>query len=192
MKTTIYMVRHAESPYTEGNERTRGLTLKGKLKAEDITRILKDEGINVLISSPYARAVLTLEGLAEELGQEIKIFEDLRERHFSGEDDPIPEEKFMSEMKRMFDDFDYAYPGGESNRACQQRSVVVLRNILEENKGKKIAVGTHGNVMTLMMNHFDATYGFDFLNKTVKPDIYKMHFNDLVLEEVTRLWEHRE
>ncbi|CAN7189779.1 histidine phosphatase family protein [Paenibacillus sp. LjRoot56] len=192
MKTTIYMVRHAESPYTEGNERTRGLTLKGKLNAEDITRILKDEGIDVLISSPYARAILTLEGLAKELEQEIKIVEDLRERHFSGEDDLIPTEKFMSEMKRMFDDFDYTYPGGESNRACQQRAVVVLRDILKENKGKKIAIGTHGNVMTLMMNHFDATYGFDFLNQTVKPDIYKMQFNDLVLEEVTRLWEHRE
>jgi 2,3-bisphosphoglycerate-dependent phosphoglycerate mutase len=187
MKTTIYMVRHAESPYDEGTERTRGLTPKGKIDAEAITKILKDEEIDVLISSPYARAVLTLEGLAKELEQGIEIVEDLRERHFSGEDDPIPTEKFMSEMKRMFDDFDYAYPGGESNRACQQRSVAVLNNILEENKGKKIAIGTHGNVMTLMMNHFNVTYGLDFMKQTRKPDIYKMQFNDLVLEEVTRL-----
>ncbi|KRF02451.1 phosphoglycerate mutase [Paenibacillus sp. Soil766] len=187
MKTTIYMVRHAESPYNEGNERTRGLTPKGKMDVEDITKILKDEEINMLISSPYARAILTLEGLAKEIEQEIKIVEDLRERHFSSEDALIPAEDFMSEMKRMFDDFDYAYPGGESNKACQQRSVAVLKIILEENKGRKIAIGTHGNVMTLMMNHFDATYGFDFMNQTRKPDIYKMQFNDLVLEEVTRL-----
>lgn len=57
MKTIIYMVRHAESPYTEGNERTRGLTLEGKMNAEKITEILKDEGINIIISSPYARAI---------------------------------------------------------------------------------------------------------------------------------------
>ncbi len=31
MKTFIYMVRHGESPKTEENERTRGLTEKGKL-----------------------------------------------------------------------------------------------------------------------------------------------------------------
>ncbi|SFL30896.1 2,3-bisphosphoglycerate-dependent phosphoglycerate mutase [Paenibacillus sp. 1_12] len=36
MKTIIYMVRHAESPYTEGNERTRGLTPKGKMNAETV------------------------------------------------------------------------------------------------------------------------------------------------------------
>ncbi|MCY9694773.1 histidine phosphatase family protein [Paenibacillus alginolyticus] len=189
MKTIIYMVRHAESPYTEGNERTRGLTLEGKMNAETITEILKDEGINIIVSSPYARAILTLEGLAKELELDIKIFEDLRERHFSGEDYIISNEEFMPAIKKMFDDPNYALPGGESNTVCQNRSVVVLKNILEEYKGKKVAIGTHGNVMTLMMNYFDSNYGLDFLNQTKKPDIYKMHFKDLVLEEVTKLWK---
>jgi phosphohistidine phosphatase SixA len=31
MKTFIYMIRHGESPKTEGNDRTRGLTDKGRL-----------------------------------------------------------------------------------------------------------------------------------------------------------------
>ncbi|WP_442600712.1 histidine phosphatase family protein [Paenibacillus sp. KN14-4R] len=187
MKTIVYMVRHAESQYTEGNERTRGLTLQGKLKAETITEILKSEGINVIISSPYARAILTLEGLAKELELDIKIIEDLRERYFS--DYIISNEEFMPAMKKMFDDPDYALPGGESNTVCQNRSVVVLKNILEEYKGKKVAIGTHGNVMTLMMNYFDSNYGLDFLNQTKKPDIYKIQFKDLELEEVTRLWK---
>ena len=187
MKTIIYMVRHAESPYTEGNERTRGLTLEGKMNAEKITEILKDEGINIITSSPYARAILTLEGLAKELELDIQIFEDLRERHFS--DYVITNEEFMPAMKKMFDDPSYALPGGESNTVCQNRSVVVLKNILEEHEGKKIAIGTHGNVMTLMMNHFNPNYGLDFMNQTKKLDIYKLKFKDLVLEEVTRLWK---
>jgi len=187
MKTIIYMVRHAESPYTEGNERTRGLTQKGKIHAETITELLKDEGINIIISSPYARAILTLEGLAKELELDIKIIEDLRERHFS--DYIISNEEFIPALKKAFDDPDYALPGGESNTVCQNRSVGVLKNILEEFKGKKIAIGTHGNVMTLMMNYFDSNYGLDFLNQTKKPDIYKIQFKDLELEEVTRLWK---
>lgn len=187
MKTIIYMVRHAESPYTEGNERTRGLTLKGKRDAEAVTEILKDEGINRIVSSPYARAILTLEGLAQALDVEMKIIEDLRERHFS--DNIITDEEFMPGLKRMFDDPDYAWPGGESNNVCQNRSVVALKNILEEYRGKRIAIGTHGNVMTLMMNDFDTAYGWDFLCQTTKPDIYKMQFNGLELEEVTRLWK---
>ncbi|MNC27600.1 hypothetical protein D3C75_757750 [compost metagenome] len=64
----------------------------------------------------------------------------------------------------------------------------MLKYILEEHKGKKIAIGTHGNVMTLMMNYFDSTYGWDFMNQTKKPDIYKMLFKDLELKAVTRLW----
>lgn len=187
MKTIIYLVRHAESPYTEGNERTRGLTLEGKMNAEKITEILKDEEINIITSSPYARAILTLEGLAKELELDIQIFEDLRERHFS--DYIITNEEFMPAVKKMFDDPSYALPGGESNTVCQNRSVVVLKNILEEHKGNKVAIGTHGNVMTLMMNYFNSNYGLDFMNQTKKPDIYKLKFKDLVLEEVTRLWK---
>lgn len=187
MKTIIYMVRHAESPYTEGTERTRGLTLKGKGNAAQITEILKDEGIHTIFSSPYARAVLTLEGLATALGIDIQIMEDLRERHFS--DDHIRDEEFIPASKRMFEDPDYALPGGESNTVCQNRAVYVFKQILEEYQGKKVAIGTHGHVMTLMMNYFDASYGFDFSNQTSKPDIYKLEFEGMELEQVTRLWE---
>jgi 2,3-bisphosphoglycerate-dependent phosphoglycerate mutase len=42
--------------------------------------------------------------------------------------------------------------------------------------------------MTLMMNHFDPAFGWEFLNQLKKPDIYKMQFEDLELEEVIRLW----
>lgn len=46
MKTYIYMVRHGESPKTENNERTRGLTDRGLADAKRITEMLKDEGID--------------------------------------------------------------------------------------------------------------------------------------------------
>lgn len=188
MKTTIYMVRHAESPYNEGNERTRGLTLNGKMKIENITEILMNEGIDIIISSPYARAILSVEGLAQQLNLDIQIFEDLRERHFAGEDYRIDNTELMSMIREKFNEPDYALPGGESNTVCQNRSVAVLTSILKEYEGRKIAVGTHGLVMTLMMNHFDSNYGLDFLNQLKKPDIYRLDFEDSKLKEVTRLW----
>lgn len=188
MKTILYMVRHAESPYNEGNERTRGLTSIGKINAEKVTEILKDEGIDVIISSPYARAILSVEGLARQLNFEIKSYEDLRERHFSAED--IANTELMSSIRDNFNDLDFAFPGGESNHTCQHRAITVLKTILKENEGKKIAIGTHGLVMTLMMNFFDSNYGLDFLNRITKPDIYKMIFEDLELKEVTRLWKN--
>lgn len=184
MNTIIYMVRHAESPYNEGTERTRGLTTKGKGDVEKVTKILNEEGIDVIISSPYSRAILSLEGLAQNLGLEITTFEDLRERYFAEEiiDD------LMSVIREKFYDFNYSLPGGESNSDCQNRSILVINSILNEHAGKKIAIGTHGLVMTLMMNYFDSNYGLDFLNQLKKPDIYKLSFEDRELKEVIRLW----
>lgn len=184
MKTTIYMVRHGESPYNEGNERTRGLTPKGKVDIEKVTKLLIDEGIDIIISSPYARAILSVEGLAKQLNLEIEIYEDLRERHFAS--DYIHD--LMTNIRNNFYNPEYTLPGGESNADCQNRSIAVLKTILKEHKGKKIAIGTHGLVMTLMLNHFDSNYGLDFLDQLKKPDIYKMQFEDLELEEVTRMW----
>lgn len=188
MKTIIYMVRHAESPYSKGSERTRGLTREGMLNANKVTKILMDEGIDMIISSPYARAVLTVEGLAKQLNLDIEIFEDLRERHFIGDDVIISDKQFMTAFIDKFDDHEFALPGGESNRDCQNRAVEVLKNIIEGNKGKKIVIGTHGNVMIMMINYFDSSYGYDFLDQTTKPDIYKMVFEGLELIEVSRLW----
>ncbi|MDR6880471.1 histidine phosphatase family protein [Bacillus sp. 3255] len=186
MKTTLYMVRHAESPYTEGTERTRGLTTKGEGDVEKVTEILKEEGIDVIISSPYNRAILSIEGLAQHLELDIKTFEDLRERDFAGE--MIENGELMSVIREKFYEFDYSLPGGESNSDCQNRSISVIINILKEHSGKKIAIGTHGLVMTLMMNYFDSSYGLDFLNQLKKPDIYKLSFENLELKEVIRLW----
>jgi len=155
MKTILYMVRHAESPYSIGTERTRGLTQEGMLHANKVTEILMDEGIDLIFSSPYARAILTVEGLAKQLNLDIRIVEDLRERHFVGEDIHISDEQFMTAFNDSFYDFEIALPGGESNRDCQSRSVKALKEIIEGNKGKKIAVGTHGNVMMLLLIHND-------------------------------------
>ncbi|PWW39927.1 MULTISPECIES: histidine phosphatase family protein [Paenibacillus] len=186
MKTIIYMVRHGESPYNEGNERTRGLTPKGKMDIEKVTKLLIGEGINMIISSPYTRAILSVEGLAENLKLDIKVFEDLRERHFASYH--IENAELMYSIRKSFNDFDYTLSGGESNADCQKRAISVLKPLLKENKGKKIAIGTHGLVMTLMMNHFDSAFGLEFLDQLKKPDIYKMQFEDLELEKVTRMW----
>jgi len=188
MKTIIYMVRHGESPYNEGNERTRGLTPKGKNDIEKVTKLLIGEGIDMIISSPYTRAILSVKGLAEHLNLDIKVFEDLRERHFAA--DIIENEELMTSIRESFHDPNYTLPGGESNADCQKRAIAILKPILKEHKGKKIAIGTHGLVMTLMMNYFDSAYGLEFLNQLKKPDIYKMQFDGLELKEVTRMWNN--
>jgi len=139
----------------------------------------------MIISSPYTRAILSVEGLAKHLNIDIKVFEELRERHFAA--DIIDNAELMSSIRESFNDPEYTLPGGESNADCQKKAISVVKPILKEHRGKKIVIGTHGLVMTLMMNHFNPNFGLEFLNQLKKPDICKMQFEDLELKEVTRM-----
>ncbi|WP_258235034.1 histidine phosphatase family protein [Paenibacillus agaridevorans] len=67
METIIYFVRHAESPYIAGMERSRGLSENGILHAIEVKNILINQDIDYIISSPYERAIQTVQPLATEL-----------------------------------------------------------------------------------------------------------------------------
>ncbi|MED1780822.1 histidine phosphatase family protein [Brevibacillus fortis] len=188
MRTFIYMVRHGESPKTEGDERTRGLTDKGRSDAHLITQLLKDEGIDAFISSPYKRAMATIEELAQLVDKEISVFEELKELVFIGNDQIMADNELYPLVKKMFSEPDFSLPGGESVRICQNRAVRALRKIVDQYRGQKVVIGTHGAVMTLMMGYFDSQYDLEFLLTTSKPDIYRMEFQDEVLVETKRLW----
>lgn len=187
MSTFVYMVRHGESP-KEGNERTRGLTPKGHLDAKRVTDLLKDEKIDAVVSSPYLRSILTVEKAAEQIGQEVIVYEDLKERIFSSEDNRISDKELAPLLEKSFGASSYALEGAESNADCQIRAINVLKELLETYKDKRIVIGSHGAVMTLMMGYFDSKYDLDFLYSTSKPDIYRMEFKEKELVNVRRLW----
>ena len=84
METTVLMIRHAESPLLFGKERTRGLSKKGKEDASAITTVLHSFNIDVIVSSPYTRAIQTIQGLADDHKLEIRIIESLREKQLKG------------------------------------------------------------------------------------------------------------
>ncbi|HDR7780966.1 MULTISPECIES: histidine phosphatase family protein [Bacillus] len=188
MNTYIYMVRHGESSKLEGSERTRGLTEKGSLDAHRVTDILKTEGIDTFISSPYKRAVLTIEKSADFYEKEVVVYENLKECMFLSEDKIISDKEVYPLVKKMFSDPDFALTEGESYKDCQVRVVKMLKKILMNFQGQKIVIGTHGLVMTLMMNYFNNQYGFEFLIHTSKPDIYKLEFKEEQFMNVERLW----
>lgn len=189
MTTFLYMIRHAESPYVAGNERLRGLSVKGKQDARQIDQILRHEGIDVFVSSPYTRAIDTILLLAEAYGQTILEYEELRERPIASLDVSITELELLDAVEQSFTDLDFKLEGGESTREAQERAVPVIKQLLKKHAGSKIAVGTHGNIMTIIMNYFDSDYGFAFWKSTSKPDIYKLEFEEEQLKSVKKLWE---
>lgn len=60
--------------------------------------------------------------------------------------------------------------------------------MLDKYNGKNIVIGTHGNIMVLIMNYFDSKYDFSFWKNLEMPDIYKLTFKDRELKSVERLW----
>lgn len=138
MNTYIYMVRHGESSKLEGSERTRGLTEKGSLDAHRVTDILKTEGIDTFISSPYKRAVLTIEKSADFYEKEVVVYENLKECMFLSEDKIISDKEVYPLVKKMFSDPDFALTEGESYKDCQVRVVKMLKKILMNFQGQKL------------------------------------------------------
>lgn len=187
MNTHIYMIRHGDSP-KEGPERTRGLTEKGIADAQKVTELLQKEDMDVVVSSPYLRSVLTVEGLSRHIGQSVIVEEDLKERIFSTDNNRISDQELGPLLEASFRDPDFALEGAESNTDCQSRAIAVLNTLLHTYEGKRIVVGTHGAIMTLMMGHYDSRFDLSFLHGTSKPDIYRMEFNGLELVGVQRLW----
>ncbi len=54
----------------------------------------------------------------------------------------------------------------------------VLKELLNTYQERKVVVGTHGPVMTLMMGYYYSKYDLNFLLHTSKPDILRMEFNE--------------
>ncbi|KWX74170.1 histidine phosphatase family protein [Paenibacillus jilunlii] len=185
MRTIVCLIRHAESLYVEGQERERGLSEQGKSDAVRIKSILQKQPIDLFVSSPYARAIQTIQPLAEVQQNEILLMENLRERTIGN----IAELSFVEAKRRVYQDFAAVFEGGESSAEAQARAVGEFKLLLEKYEGKTLVVGTHGDIMTLLMNYFDCQYGYDFWQSTTMPDIYRLEFKGRMLAQVRREWE---
>lgn len=192
MLTSIYFVRHALSPFSLDNERKRDLSEQGHADARTVADILRHEPIDIIVSSSYRRAAATVEPLAELLQKPITLYDELAERAIASLKITIEEDIILEAMKRSFEDIDYCMTDGETTRAAQQRSIPVIEKLLTEHAGHGIAIGTHGNIMTIILNYYDKRIGNDFWLQTSKPDIYKATFEGLEYVGIERLWHKPE
>jgi len=188
MDTMIYFVRHAHSVFSLENEETRELSERGWADAQKITDIMIKENIQHIISSSYVRALQTVEGLSKYLHKEIELDSRFRERDLAAKDHHF--EKPLEAMKFVFDNPHFKFPGGESNQEVQERGIGGLKDVVSKYRGKKVAIGIHGNIMTCTLNYFDNKFDFNFWSNTTKPDIYKLIIDkDFHLVGFERLWK---
>ena len=182
MITNLYFVRHAHSTYTP-DELNRPLSERGMEDAKLNSNLLRMLQIDHVISSPYTRAIQTVEGVAESIVKEIELIDGFRERTLSEH----PVEDFDVAISKVWADFDYSLEGGESNNLAQKRGVEATLQILDKYEGQNVVIGTHGNIMVLIMHYFDPQYDVHFWEQLAMPDIYKLTFNRKSLVQVRRI-----
>lgn len=153
--TQIYYIRHAEPNYNNHDDVGRELTARGKADSRLVTEFLLDKEIDMILSSPYRRAVDTLRHFAETIRMPIEHMADFRERKV----DTGWIDDFDAFSRQQWADFDYHLPGGESLRQVQERNVAALEMLLREHAGKHIVIGGHGTAVSTLLNHYDPTFG---------------------------------
>jgi 2,3-bisphosphoglycerate-dependent phosphoglycerate mutase len=129
---------------------------------------LRTEPIAGLYSSPYPRALQTIEPLAAALAVPVTVVPDLRERLLH----PGPLPDWLEHCRRGWGDFDLALPGGESSRTAQRRVGAALSLLAAQHPGETIAVASHGNLIALALDAQDPGVGFDFWRSMPMPAVY--------------------
>ncbi|GGE63009.1 bifunctional histidine phosphatase family protein/GNAT family N-acetyltransferase [Priestia taiwanensis] len=182
--TTIYLVRHAHSPYST-DELGRGLSDEGAATIFRISNHLVDKNINVIYSSPYTRAIDTVKELATTIHQEIHLEEDFKERKVATESVP----NFEESLHTLWSNPEFSFEGGESNIEAQARVVRKTEELLQRHEGENIVISTHGNLLASLLNYYDKQYNYLFWKNMSMPDIYKLSYNGLRLHKVERIWK---
>ncbi len=188
--TTIYFVRHAKPDYQNHNDRLRELTEKGLEDSRSVTAFLSDKKIDLILSSPYRRAIDTIKNFADKNEMPILIVDDFRERKV----DTAWVDDFESFCKSQWEDFNFKLPGGESLKEVQSRNIRALKKILQKYKGKNIVIGTHGTSLSTIIHYFNPAFGYENFQeiRNFMPWILQFDFfaNDFISMREYRLYKN--
>lgn len=206
MNTIVYFIRHADTIDEKGIRNTKEtsqminekeiLSIKGE---EDSKRLSKNEelkNIDTIWCSSYVRAKQTAKYIAEENNLQINLDDRLNERKLGNLEEIAI---FMKDKKtRDPSQEQLLYPkfktsDGESAEDTNKRMTGFLKECLNENKGKKIAIVSHGgSIKFLLLNwckvneNMKLEYKDNELNVT-SPSLLKLTFKDEELINIEQI-----
>ncbi len=148
-KNNYFVMRHGQA---NGNvdhildsygDPNNNLTDEGKKQASNSAKLLKNENINIILSSPIPRAQETAKIVAGELNLSIETENRLREFELGIFNGKSYNEYLASGLS--FDDLDKKLEGGESHRDVMNRVMALIASLEEKYEGKNILLVTHGS-----------------------------------------------
>lgn len=181
--TTIYLIRHAHAHWSD--DEARPLSDTGRESAQLVAERLASRSIAAVYSSPSRRAVETVAPLANDLGLEPELVADLRERELP----VVSANAFDALVRDAWHRPDDPPPGGESNVEAQARGTAVVLRLVDRHPGGEVALATHGNLLALVLNRLDPSYGYEFWRRLSFPDVYALTLDRHRLIGLERIWD---
>lgn len=167
MNNTYYFIRHAHSIYTP-DEINRPLSDKGQASLAQL-EFLAYKSITAIYSSPYRRAIQTLEPLAQSLKLAIQTDKRLIERKLSSQ--AIADRDFEQCLMQLWSQPTFSLVGGESNQQAQQRALAFLYELESKHQNEEIIISSHGNLICILLCAFDLSIDYNFWHNLSMPDV---------------------
>lgn len=159
----LALVRHAAA---SGQEATAALTVEGHRQAQRLAEVLVPFQLERVISSPFVRAVDSIAPFCTRAHVPLETDDRLVERVLNAP----PAADWRAHLRQSFEDLDYALDGGESGRTAQARGVSVMRTAIAS--GQRCVLVTHGNLLALLLQSLDPTFGFERWANLSNPDVF--------------------
>jgi 2,3-bisphosphoglycerate-dependent phosphoglycerate mutase len=162
----VYLVRHCQAA---GQEPAAPLTADGLAQAEALADFLAPLRPDRIVSSPFRRAIASVEPLAVRLGLSIEVDPRLVERILRAPVPPgSPSEDWQTLLRRSFDESDLRLKGGETSREALARAHAALADARAYGAARTVLV-SHGNLSALMLG-----IGFDGWRSLTNPDVFEL------------------
>ncbi|MFF2753582.1 histidine phosphatase family protein [Psychrobacillus sp. NPDC058041] len=180
MKKHIYIIRHCQA---EGQEANASLTERGYNQAVLLAEFLSNIKADRIISSPFLRALESIEPFAKSKSVDVQIDDRLAERVLSSLSMP----DWLDKLNETFSNMELKLKGGESSVEAQKRILEVINEILTSDLENTIIV-THGNIMSLLLKYYDNNFGFELWKSLRNPDVFLLQFTNNTCS-IERVWE---
>ena len=176
MNNTYYFIRHAHSIYTP-DEINRPLSDKGQASLVQL-EFLAYKSITAIYSSPYQRAIQTVEPLAQSLKLSIQTDKRLIERKLSSQ--AIADRDFEQCLMQLWSQPTFSLVGGESNQQAQQRALAFLYELESKHQNEEIIISSHGNLICILLCAFDLSIDYNFWHNLSMPDVLVLDKNEKI------------
>jgi 2,3-bisphosphoglycerate-dependent phosphoglycerate mutase len=175
MDKTVYLVRHCQAA---GQELQAELTEDGKEQAKELMRFFEKRNIKHIISSPFTRAIQSIQPTADSLGLQVEIDGRLAEHKLISKN----LKDWLERLEKSVRDMDLKMADGESSREVAKRGMDVLKAATDGT-----VLVTHRNMMGLLLMQVDGKQGLIKWTGLSYPDVYEVKVKKDTYD-VKRIW----